>query len=111
MQGESSQCRKCFESGHWASSCPNEEKCLECRQPGHRRGDPVCPKILSIFGDPLNSDAENISTVAADEKQGKEKIIFQGLMEMPRFVLKLVMQLMMLRHQIVIAQTFLLQDR
>ena len=60
MQEASTHCRKCLGHGHWASSCPNEEKCFDCLEVGHRRGDPVCPKIMSIFGDPLNDDGESL---------------------------------------------------
>ena len=44
------KCRKCFEVGHWASRCPNPEKCLDCLQEGHRRGSENCPKVIKDFG-------------------------------------------------------------
>ena len=36
------QCRRCLKEGHKAIDCPNEEVCLSCKQPGHRKGDPKC---------------------------------------------------------------------
>ena len=56
------RCRRCLGTGHWANACPNEEKCLDCLQEGHRKGDALCPKLTSIFGDalsPTTDQAEN----------------------------------------------------
>ena len=36
------QCRRCLREGHKAIDCPNEEVCLSCKLPGHRKGDRVC---------------------------------------------------------------------
>ena len=38
----SMSCRKCLQKGHRAVDCPNEEVCLSCKLPGHRRGAPEC---------------------------------------------------------------------
>ena len=36
------QCRRCLREGHKAIDCPNEEVCLSCKLPGHRKGDREC---------------------------------------------------------------------
>ena len=36
------QCRKCLQYGHKANLCKNEEVCLQCGQPGHRKGSDKC---------------------------------------------------------------------
>ena len=36
------QCRRCLKEGHKAIDCPNEEVCLSCKLPGHRKGDQIC---------------------------------------------------------------------
>ena len=42
-------CSRCLERGHRVSACPNSIRCRECRQEGHKRGDPVCDAI-SMWG-------------------------------------------------------------
>ena len=42
-------CSTCLERGHLVSACPNSIRCGECRQEGHRRGDPVCDAV-SVWG-------------------------------------------------------------
>ena len=37
------ECYKCFEVGHLAAACENPVKCKDCRQEGHKSGDPHCP--------------------------------------------------------------------
>lgn len=39
MKQNSMQCRKCLQYGHKAAGCQNEEVCLLCKIPGHRRGE------------------------------------------------------------------------
>ena len=36
------QCRRCLQEGHKAIDCPNDEVCLNCKLPGHRKGDAEC---------------------------------------------------------------------
>ena len=36
------QCRKCLQVGHKAATCKNEVVCLDCKLPGHKRGDSSC---------------------------------------------------------------------
>ena len=33
------KCRKCLREGNFAKNCPNQEVCLSCKKPGHRRQD------------------------------------------------------------------------
>lgn len=42
MKNVEMQCRRCFEFGHKAVECKNEEVCMKCRLPGHRRGATIC---------------------------------------------------------------------
>ena len=39
---ETSICGRCLERGHDTRSCANDIVCHDCRQPGHRKGDPEC---------------------------------------------------------------------
>ena len=43
MKQRDVKCNKCFEMGHKAFQCMNEEKCLVCKLSGHRKGDIDCP--------------------------------------------------------------------
>eukprot|EP00058_Branchiostoma_floridae_P001398 XP_002586886.1 hypothetical protein BRAFLDRAFT_101983 [Branchiostoma floridae] len=36
------KCSNCLLEGHHRSTCENEVVCLQCKKPGHRRGDPTC---------------------------------------------------------------------
>ena len=42
-------CSRCLERGHLVSACPDSIRCRECRQEGHKRGDPVCDAV-SVWG-------------------------------------------------------------
>ena len=42
------------------SACPNNIRCRECRQEGHKRGDPVC-EAVSVWG-PQGSDRQQGDT-------------------------------------------------
>ena len=57
------ECRRCFQKGHMARDCPNEELCLDCKKPGHRRGHPDCDAshdqdIWGHHSENAGSDAE-----------------------------------------------------
>ncbi|GFS04068.1 hypothetical protein ElyMa_002903800, partial [Elysia marginata] len=39
-------CRRCLGSGHKTENCKNEEVCLTCKRPGHRKADGLCEGIL-----------------------------------------------------------------
>ena len=60
MEKETPRCKRCF-GPHWTNTCKEEEKCLDCLLPGHRRGDPTCPKVIKEFGphDDQNTDDAN----------------------------------------------------
>lgn len=52
------QCRRCLQTGHKAIDCQNEEVCLDCKKPGHRRGDANCEKVREVWG---TQSGENIA--------------------------------------------------
>ena len=56
---DSVTCRRCLQKGHMARDCPNDEICLDCKKPGHRRGHPDCEisQDESIWGQPRGSEA------------------------------------------------------
>ncbi|GFR61265.1 hypothetical protein ElyMa_000099500 [Elysia marginata] len=39
-------CRRCLGIGHKTENCKNEEVCLTCKKPGHRKADGKCEGIL-----------------------------------------------------------------
>ena len=49
-------CYNCFQIGHTKKHCPNPEVCAACKQPGHRKNDPLCP--LFMGGQPPRSYAD-----------------------------------------------------
>ena len=69
MEKETPRCKRCF-GPHWTNTCTEEEKCLACKLPGHRRGDPSCPKIIEEFeGGPDRSEPSAKDT----EEPGPER--------------------------------------
>ena len=54
------ECYKCFEQGHIAAECPNDVKCRDCRQEGHKSGDPACQWIeqATMHEQRLNDERE-----------------------------------------------------
>ncbi len=40
---EEKVCFKCFEKGHFKTTCPNDWACKVCRIQGHKEGQPECP--------------------------------------------------------------------
>ena len=53
-------CSRCLERGHRVSACPNNTRFRECRQEGHKRGDPVC-EAVSVWG-PQGGDGQQGDT-------------------------------------------------
>ncbi|KAI8493302.1 hypothetical protein Bbelb_293060 [Branchiostoma belcheri] len=47
-------CSNCLETGHHKSMCDKTVVCIQCRKPGHKRGDPACS--LDIDSDGEQSD-------------------------------------------------------
>ena len=43
-QIEEAICNNCLQKGHFAKKCKNQTVCLDCRKPGHKRGDKACTK-------------------------------------------------------------------
>ena len=58
MEKETPRCKRCF-GPHWTNTCRDEERCLSCKLPGHRRGDPTCPKAIRDFEDDENDVIDN----------------------------------------------------
>ena len=68
MEKETPRCKRCF-GPHWTNTCQEEERCLSCKLPGHRRGDPTCPKVIEDFEQSENDDmGEGMSVGNSDER-------------------------------------------
>ena len=65
---EPKQCRRCFGKGHWTNSCPNKERCYDCNEEGHRRGDPVCNAFESVWQVNNNKPSDCESEAPADDE-------------------------------------------
>ena len=70
---KSQECYRCLEVGHRASECENEEVCLTCRKPGHRRGDPICGLDVVSEADYAETDEEKDDADAKNENEEKGK--------------------------------------
>ena len=69
---EDKECGNCMLTGHLRKDCPNEIVCYECRQAGHKKGDPECPSMGENFEDArsdAHSDASSEISEKADESQ------------------------------------------
>ena len=79
MEKETPRCKRCFGT-HWTNMCTEEEKCIVCKLPGHRRGDPTCPKVIEEFGDTAeqnkdlqtNENDENVNNDLSPELNEKQ---------------------------------------
>ena len=54
---QSATCVRCLIPGHSASSCQSDTVCRECREPGHKRGNPACPLPAVPSADNATQDA------------------------------------------------------
>lgn len=50
-----------MQKGHIRKECPNEIVCYECRQIGHKRGDPDCPGKFQDMDDFQSATSENLN--------------------------------------------------
>ena len=65
---ENKECGNCMQKGHVRKDCPNEAVCYDCRQPGHKKGDPTCP----LTDDYLSTTSEIKETEETDSEQEGE---------------------------------------
>ena len=73
---ENKECGNCMQKGHIRKECPNEMVCYECRQPGHKKGDPECPSLKEQFQDgddylSTTSELKNNDEVEEDETESE----------------------------------------
>ena len=59
-------CSKCLEPGHHVSVCQNPMTCRDCRQRGHKRGDPECLAF------PPNSGRDGVHEMDSPDVENKE---------------------------------------
>ena len=53
------ECGNCMMKGHLRKDCPNEIVCYQCRNAGHKRGDPECPSVIENEAEALDDGKEN----------------------------------------------------
>ena len=69
------KCFRCLKLGHKAAECPNQEVCLACEQPGHRRGDYVCPRSLDqVSEDDQYLDNDKVSQVSKSKSWSSSEV-------------------------------------
>ena len=61
------ECGNCMLKGHIRKECPNEMVCYECREAGHKRGDPECQALQRRF-----QDDDYLSTTSEIPNNGDE---------------------------------------
>ena len=82
MKERDLQCRRCLQPGHKFFECKNEEACLDCHMPGHRRGDTKCKGkqnnneliVKTVVGKPTEGKkAERDKVEDNEEKEGERQ--------------------------------------
>ena len=74
---EAWECRKCLQKGHSAKDCQNEEVCLTCRKPGHKRDN--CPRNKNEIQREVspsknrNETTEDATEIETENASGEEK--------------------------------------
>ena len=70
------ECFKCLEKGHIAVECVNEMKCRDCRQEGHRSGDPACKWIeqAAMHEERIN-DEEEFPGMRGDRSESQDTVV------------------------------------
>ena len=71
------ECFKCLERGHMASSCLKPLKCRDCRQEGHRSGDPACTWLEKsvTHENSIAIDKENFPSLSQDTQSQSSLVI------------------------------------
>lgn len=77
---ENSVCSRCFAKGHRAAICTNDVICRDCKQPGHKAGDPACTLLDSDVGE--EGLTQKVTTEQANpdkpERQSNNVLPFVG---------------------------------
>ena len=69
-------CSNCLQDGHAAHSCHNDVVCLQCKLPGHRKGDPRCPGVeetaeATFHGQDASKETEKNETAGETETESE----------------------------------------
>ena len=75
------ECGNCMMRGHLRKNCPNEVVCYDCRNTGHKKGDPECPSVKEIMEavseenekDESKSDGENDDDDDEDKSESEDE--------------------------------------
>ena len=66
--------------GHLRKDCPNEIVCYQCRNVGHKKGDPECPSVIENEAEALddgvvveNDDVDGESAHEIEDETDKEE--------------------------------------
>ena len=81
MKERDLQCRKCLQPGHKFFECKNEEACLDCHMPGHRKGDTKCKGkqnnkeliVKTVVGKPTEGKKAEGGKVKESEVEEEER--------------------------------------
>ena len=70
------ECFKCLEKGHIAAECENAMKCRDCRQEGHRSGDPDCRWIeQAAMHEQRINDEQEFPGMPGDRSESQETVV------------------------------------
>ena len=72
MEKETPRCKRCF-GAHWTNTCREEERCLSCKLPGHRKGDPTCPVAIQEFEHVEEQSEDSESEDEMDDETADER--------------------------------------
>ena len=62
-------CSKCLQEGHHQSVCQNDIVCKACKNPGHKRGDPQCKRLLLDLQQEFIENVENENQTQPQQNQ------------------------------------------
>ena len=82
------ECGNCMMKGHVRKECPNEIVCYDCRNAGHKKGDPECPSMQAeedahscASENPENENVDSGESQSEDESEKVDKSVSQMLNE------------------------------
>ena len=71
-----SRCGRCLQEGHRSAECSNDIVCRECKQPGHKQGDPTCGTVSdndSTTSDESSNDEDEDEEYESTQEQSAVK--------------------------------------